>query len=67
MALLLGDEAALVLLLDLGDALLVPGEDLLLVGGMTMSFFEIVIPACVAYLKPSVLIVSSTPAIACAP
>ena len=32
-----------------------------------MSFFEIVIPPSVAYLKPSVLIVSRTPAITCAP
>ena len=36
-------------------------------GGMTMSFFEIVTPAFVAYLKPSVLIVSSTGASVCAP
>ena len=35
--------------------------------GMTMSFFEIVIPAWVAYLKPSRLIVSSTAAIVAAP
>ena len=32
-----------------------------------MSFFEIVTPAWVAYLKPRPLIVSSTDAIACAP
>ena len=32
-----------------------------------MSFFEIVIPPSVAYLKPSDLILSSTPAIACEP
>ena len=36
-------------------------------GGMTMSFFEIVTPAFVAYRKPSVLIVSSTGASVCAP
>ncbi len=35
--------------------------------GMTMSFFEIVMPACVACLKPSSLIVSSTDEIASAP
>ena len=38
-----------------------------LFGGMMMSFFEIVTPAFVAYLKPSVLIVSSTGASVCAP
>ena len=32
-----------------------------------MSFFEIVIPAWVAYLNARLLIVSSTDAIACAP
>ncbi len=36
-------------------------------GGMTMSFFEIVIPAVVAYRKPSDLIVSSAGASVCAP
>ena len=36
-------------------------------GGITMSFFEIVTPACVAYLKPRVLIMSSTLAMECAP
>jgi hypothetical protein len=36
-------------------------------GGMTMSFFEIVTPACVAYLNPRLLIMSSTLAIECAP
>ena len=36
-------------------------------GGITMSFFEIVTPAFVAYLKPSDLIVSSTGASVCAP
>ena len=36
-------------------------------GGITMSFFETVTPASVACLKPSDLIVSSTPAIRCGP
>ena len=35
--------------------------------GMTMSFFEIVTPAWVAYRKPSDLIASSTAASVCAP
>ena len=65
--LLLRDQAALVLGLDLGDALLVVARICSFSSGMTMSFFEIVTPASVAKRKPSVLIASSTAASVCAP
>ena len=39
------DQAHVVLVLDLGDLALVALEDLLLLGGITTSFFEIVMPA----------------------
>ena len=67
MPLVFGDEAAVVLPVDFVDALLVADEDRSFSGGMTMSFFEIVTPAFVAYLNPSDLIVSSTGASVCAP
>ena len=47
-ALLLGDQARVVLAPDLGDLALVAVEDLRLFGGTTTSFLEIVMPAWVA-------------------
>ncbi len=52
-ALVVGDQTALVLLLDLVGVLLVPVQDLRLVGGVTTSSMAMVIPARVAQWKPA--------------
>ena len=66
-ALLLGDQAVVVLLLDRGDEVLVLSRISPFDGGMTTSFLEMVMPACVAYWNPRSLNASSTWAIAGAP
>ena len=67
-ALLLGDQAHVVLVVDLGD--LGPrtcSRISCLLGGMTTSFLETVMPACVAYLNPRSLNASRTSDTAVAP
>ena len=67
-ALLLGDQALVVLVLDLRRPRSRSGRGSpALLGGTTTSFLEIVIPACVAYLKPRSLNASSTSEIVVAP
>ena len=66
-ALLARDQAHVVLALDLPDLVLVALRICSLSGGITTSFFEIVMPAWVAKWKPSSLNASSTSAIAYGP